>query len=177
MPNKYYVVLCDGAVQTTEMTFPVKATHNEYDGQEQFAGGYPAMFGGTDKGGGVSPTLITEVAEESRRTLQAAQPFNHYFTGQAPHQDLSFYWTVNWGSTGTPWGAPNDRDEGEMARVATVSLELFSDEDPPDTVLEKLIDASGATGGTPQQRDQFFQSETAAAFVQFVYDNVPVDAI
>ena len=172
MPDKHYVVLY--RVRREEMTFPVKGERNQLDNSVQFAGGYPAIFGGTDQGGGVDKTLDAEVREESRQTLRPTTPltFAHYFTGQRPHNDLHFYWTANWETTGTQWRPPTTRDEGEMAKIATVSLESFSSQDPPNLILDKLIKASGAPGGTTNQKQEFFTSETAAAFVQFIYNNV-----
>jgi hypothetical protein len=156
------------------MTIPVKAVRNEYDGTEQFAGGYPAVFGGTDQGG-ADATLVAEVRQESRGTLDTAGPFTQYFGGQPPYDDLYFYWTTAWRRTGQAWRPPNDRNEGEMASIATVSIDDFSSLDPPDTVLAKLIRLTGAPGGSDAQRQQFLGSETAAALVQFVYDNLPPD--
>lgn len=145
---------------------------NEFDGTEQFAGGYPAIFGGTDKGS-VNETLIAEVSEESRNTFQAFGPFQPYFQGQPPNNNLLFYWTSKWEVTGNPWKKPLQRDEGEMSAIVTISLDGFTSHDPPQTVLKKLVHLSGAPGGSEKQEKSFFDSETAAAFIQFVYACVP----
>lgn len=176
MPDKFYVVLY--RARRREITFPIKATLNEVDNLVQFAGGYPAMFGGTDKGGAdrVNRTLDAEVREESRQTLRPTAPltFTHYFRGRVPHDDYYFYWTTNWETTEATWRRALNRDEGEMMKVVTVSLESFSEEDPPDQIQKQLIQASGAPGGTAVQEQQFFESETAAAFVQFIYNTLNV---
>jgi len=169
MPNKYYTLLY---IKGNSMTFPIKAVKNEFDGQVQFAGGYPAIFGGTDTGG-ADATLIAEVTQESRGTLLAAAPFKQYFQGAQPNDNMYFYWNAAWKVTAKKWGPPANRDEGEMSGLTTVSINKFSTTDPPDTVLAKLIDLSGAPGGSAAQEKEFLESETAAAFVQFIYNSCP----
>jgi len=170
MPNKYYVLLY--MKKSNSMTFPIKGVKNAFDQGVQFAGGYPAIFGGTDTGG-ADATLIAEVTQESRGTLLAAAPFTQYFQGAKPNDNMYFYWNAAWKVTEKKWGPPANRDEGEMSGVTTVSINEFSSEDPPDTVLAKLITLSGAPGGSAAQKKEFLESETAAAFVQFVYNNCP----
>lgn len=171
MPNKYYVILYRAS--RNEMTFPIKAVNNEFNNAVQFAGGYPAIFGGTDNGGGPNATMIAEVTQESRGTLQAGAPFTLFYQGVVGADTLSFYSTTAWQSTGQAWGDPTNRDEGEMESLVTVSIDEFSSQDSPDEVLDKLIALSGATGGSQNQLNEFLQSETAAAFTQFIYNNVP----
>jgi hypothetical protein len=171
MPNKYYTVLYRSS--RNEMTIPIKAVVNQYQDQgPQFAGGYPACFGGTDKGG-MGATLIQEVDEESRRTLAANAPFNLFYQGRKDGDDYYFCWTTNWQETGTGWGNPSNRDEGEMMGIVTIDLNQFSSTDPPMTVLTKLIRLSGAPGGSQAQYDDFINSLTAEFFINFVYSCVP----
>jgi hypothetical protein len=173
MPSSYGILY---RASTNSITIPVKAPTNVFDGTVQFAGGYPAIFGGTNIVGGAGATISAEVTEESRRTYgaPAVGPFTQYFQGQPPHNDLTFYWTPNFAATGTPWGPPANRDEGEMISVVTVPIDgNFTDQDPPNTVLNTLIALTNAPGGTAQQRTEFFASETAAALVQFIYSVVP----
>jgi hypothetical protein len=174
MPKSYGILY---RAATNSITIPVKAPTNAFDGSVQFAGGYPAIFGGTNIAGGVGPTISAEVTQESRRTYgaPAAGPFTQYFQGQPPHDDLTFFWTSNFAATGTPWGPPANRDEGEMLSVVTVPITgNFTDQDPPNTVLNTLIALTGAPGGTAAQEAEFFASETAVALVQFVYSVVPL---
>lgn len=170
MPDKYYTLLY--TEKSNSMMFPIKGVKNAFDQQVQFAGGYPAIFGGTDTGG-ANATLIAEVTQESRGTLLATAPFTKYFQGAKPNDNMYFYWNAAWKITAKKWGPPANRDEGEMSGVTTVSINEFSSEDPPDTVLAKLITLSGAPGGSAAQKEQFLESETAAAFVQFIYNNCP----
>jgi hypothetical protein len=171
MPNKYYTLLY--TKEGNEMMFPIKGVKNAFDQQVQFAGGYPAIFGGTDTGG-ADATLIAEVTEESRGTLLAAAPFKKYFQGAKPNDNLFFYWNAAWKITAKKWGPPANRDEGEMSGVRTVSINEFSSKDPPDTVLTKLIALSGARGGSAAQKKEFLESETAVAFVRFIYASCPL---
>lgn len=169
MADRYYVLLYR---QTNELiTFPIKAPRNEADNQLQFAGGYPAMFGGNAEGRTVDATLAAELAEESRGTLQltAPVPAQPFYQGQANGDSYFFYWTTRWQATGTPWHPPQNRNEGEMMTIATVSGDEFTAFDPPDEVLRKLIFYSNAPGGSAQQEAEFFNSQTANAFIQFIY--------
>lgn len=59
-----------------------------------------------------------------------------------------------------------------MSGVVTVPISRFSSDDPPHAVLETLIRESGSGNGSADQRREFLGSETAAAFVQFVYDSL-----
>lgn len=174
MADKYYVLLYR---QTNElMTFPIKAQRNEFDGALQFAGGYPAMFGGTAQGT-VDQTLAAELDEESRGTLRltAPVPAQPFYQGQVGNDRYFFYETTRWTTTGTAWHPPLDRNQGEMSTISSVSVHEFSSFDPPDVVLDKLIFFSGAPGGTQLQQAEFYSSQTANAFVQFIYNTVDAE--
>ncbi|NEO99523.1 MAG: hypothetical protein F6K58_12750 [Symploca sp. SIO2E9] len=166
--TKYYVLLHDS--NTKSITFPIKAPKNEFDHKEQFAGGYPAIFGGTDIGG-LAKTLQKEVTEESRRTLKVydkAEYFKQFYNGETAKDRLFFYETDNWQQTGTEWGRPKNRDEGEMMEIVTLQLDLFNPKDTKNKILEDIINLSGAPGGSTSQQKEFFESETAEAFFKFI---------
>lgn len=172
MPS-YYVILIDPRRRT--ITFPIKAVLNEYDGTIQFAGGYPALFGGNNQDQSVTNTLIRETTEESRETWLAKPPFTQYYQGRPPFQNMFFHWSECFAATGRPWRSPRSRPEGEMSGVVTIKLNNFTSRDPPDEVLRKLIKLSGAPGGSGAQEAEFSNSQTAEAFVEFIYSQVPAD--
>ena len=134
--------------------------------------------GGTAKGT-LDQTLAAELAEESRGTLRLTAPVppQPFYQGEVKPNRYFFYEATRWEATGTPWRDPRNRDEGEMSAIATVSGGEFTDQDPPAEVLRKLIYLSGAPGGTEQQYQEFINSETASAFVQFIYNLVPFEPV
>jgi hypothetical protein len=172
MPS-YYVILFSPRKRT--ITFPIKAVLNEYDGKTQFAGGYPALFGGNSENRTVTDTLIKETTEESRDTWRVKPPFKQYYQGRAPFEHLYFYMSESFAETDVPWGPPRNHFEGEMSGVVTIKLNNFTNHDSPAEVLRKLINLSGASGGSPQQEKEFLTSQTAEAFIEFIYSEVPPD--
>jgi len=172
MTQKYYAILDNAS--GSQFTFPLKAAKNEYTGAVQYAGGYPAIFGGTAAGNALA-TIQAETTQESRATLAVDN-------GAALHQiiqstvgpdTLTFYWTNGWRNTGTPWGPPTSFATGEMSKVVTLSYSSFVGyTGSPGQILDRLIALSGAPGGTPQQKEEFRTSETAAAFVQQILNSV-----
>lgn len=170
MPTKHYVLLYSPAENT--LTFPIKAPINTFNNKtEQFAGGYPWLFGGNDKGG-VEVTLVEETDEESGGTLAVEGPFNEHnqfhFGWSEKRDAMYFYWSDKGQRTGLAWRKPTSFDQGEMTHTATVELTAFSGIDAKEQVLARLVELSRAPGGTPAQYTQFMASHTAEAFFQFI---------
>jgi hypothetical protein len=172
---KYYVILDNTA--GTRFTFPIKAVLNQFDGTtQQFAGGYPAFFGGTAAAGASNlQTVQAETTQESRSTLavNGDATLQEIIHSQINGDDLTFSWTANWRETGVAWGPPVSFATGEMSGVVTLSYGSFSGHTgSPKEVLDRLISLSGAPGGSAKQKADFFASETAAAFVQQILNSV-----
>jgi hypothetical protein len=177
MPNKYYVILYNADVNAIvkKITFPIKAAQNSFNVpkfRNQFAGGYPALFGGADSDG-ADKTLIDKVSQQSRGTLKAQAPFEQFFHGEGVNDNMLFYATTNWETAERTWDEPQNCDEAEMSGIATVSLEQFSNKDSYDEMLDKLVLLSESPGGSADQLDQFKYSDTAHAFIWFIRTHLP----
>lgn len=170
--------------------FPIKREYNLYEQNQnpemeikrQYIGGYPALFGGNSKGS-IKKTLKEEVDEESRYTYKFTGADDDYkpiiileklkkeLNIKIPDR-MQFFYTrqTYWEETNNPWPStdPKKRDEGEMLRVATVSLTKFPrDLKDPKQILEKLILESQSPQPV-EKKAEFLESGTAAAFVQFI---------
>ncbi|MCP4213112.1 MAG: hypothetical protein GY765_00580 [bacterium] len=171
MRNKYYVILYTEDGNT--MTIPVKAVLNEYDGSEQFCGGCPAVFGGTEEKDRET-TLVKEVDEESRRTLavQRDSRFENFFNADKGRWHYYFYSTTEWQETGKEWEKPIDRDEGEMNRVVTVAIEEFRGIEESDAIIDKLLELTGSSSAPVEDIRVFRRSVTVDAFLAFITEKL-----
>lgn len=174
---RYYVVLCTADT----MQVPIKTTVPYANGNLPFSAGCPQFFGGG--GNNVGQTLIDEVSQESRGTLQfvsRSEPLA-FHQGQAQGQQMRFYISksvagqaLRWQATGVAWDPdpppPNDR---EMDRIVEVRRADFLADDllDDDAILNKLRLLTG-TLAAPNWAE-FRQSETAKAFVKFIRDKWP----
>ena len=167
MRNKYYVILYTEEGNT--MTIPVKAVRNEFDRAEQFCGGCPAAFGGTEKRNRET-TLVTEVDEESRHTLKVLRDsrFENFFNADRRNWNYSFYSTTEWQETGQEWADPTDRDEGEMDRIVTVAIEAFRGIEERDAIICKLLELTGSSKAPVEDIRVFRESITVDAFLAFI---------
>lgn len=147
MPKYYTVLYSQEKGDPGRITFPVKSSRNGVDGKIQYAGGYPAMFGGDDEDDdGPYATLEREVSEESRRTLSAKRPFNSYWHSGDGENAYWFYSTTTWDQTGTVWDQPRDRNEGEMLKWVSLDIARFEHYKTDKALLERLIQLSVSPG-------------------------------
>jgi len=171
MTKKYYVLLYKS--EPKSITFPIKAVTNLIDKKPQWAGGYPAIFGGTDeKRVGARDTLVKELGEESRGTLVLTKTEEQWFTlvykGTVDQDEMYFYVTEQWQRTKKHWDPnPKDRGEGEMLKVVeNLPLKFFTKSGNFKTTMETLIEKSEVPGG--DEWASFICSETAKAFWAFI---------
>lgn len=186
---KFYVLFW--SQNTNEIIFPIKKTHNAFDGSRQFAGGYPAFFGGNLQVNNVLTTLINEVEEESCETYSIQGNNNDDFDflipginirGNGDFDKMHFYTTkifrrtdVDWPNYQYPDHKAPRRDYGEMDTIFTVNIDNFRGMNwttPPDDILRELISICGDHQGCDHQYLQFMDSETGRAFVQFIQSKI-----
>ncbi|MGK7916899.1 MAG: hypothetical protein AB4038_15370 [Prochloraceae cyanobacterium] len=185
---KFYVLFWNQS--KNEIIFPIKKTHNAFDGRQQYAGGYPSFFGGNLKTD-VLNTLIEEVKEESCETYSIegskGNNFDFLISGLNIRENggidsMHFYTTgifqqtdVLWPNYQYPGHKAPKRDYGEMDEIVTVNLRHFeniSSTISPKDILEILINVCVSNKGSNKQYQDFLKSETGKAFVQFIKSKI-----
>ncbi|NET04341.1 MAG: hypothetical protein F6K16_06330 [Symploca sp. SIO2B6] len=159
------------------MIVPVKADQNPYNPAAQWlAAGSPQFFGGSPQGTTPLDTMIQEVHEESRTTLELLDTSEESFFSPSldAQTKLYFFYSLSprWRETGKPWNPnPQQPQQREMKALVTVNKSDFQGLNSQQEIINKLIAVTQTTGASGI--NDFRNSYTATAFFKFIKEIWP----